>query len=87
MGQFIYEFNTRFTDGSTLTTSIHHGQNRKELKFHHAQFPNASVEELLEHHLAAVEKRTTEKVKPAPHPMDLAALAERIDDFLMRTAA
>lgn len=87
MGQFIYEFNTQFTDGSALTTSIHHGQNRKELKFHHAQFPNASVEELLDHHLAAVEKRTTERVKPGPHAMDLAALAERIDDFLMRTAA
>jgi len=86
-GQFIYEFNTRFTDGSALTTSIHHGQNRKELKFHHAQFPNAPVEELLAHHLAAVDKRTTEKVKPAPHPVALATLAERIDDFLMRTAA
>ncbi|MGH7729693.1 MAG: hypothetical protein ACRENJ_00400, partial [Candidatus Eiseniibacteriota bacterium] len=87
MGQFIYEFNTQFSDGSSLTTSIHHGQNRKELKFHHAQFPNASVEELLDHHLAAVDKRTTEKVKPVPHPMALATLAERIDDFLLRTAA
>jgi len=87
LGQFVYEFNTHFTDGSALTTSIHRGENRKELKFHHAQFPNASVEELLEHHLAAVDKRTTEKVKPAPHPMALATLAERIDDFLVRTAA
>lgn len=86
-GQFHYEFNTRFTDGSALTTSIHHGENRKALKLHHAQFPNASVEELLAHHLAAVDKRTTEKVKPAPHPMALATLAEQIDDFLMRTAA
>ncbi len=87
MGQFIYEFNTQFTDGSAITTSIHQGQNRKELKFHHAQFPNAPVEELLDHHLAAVDKRTTGTVKPMPHPMALEALAERIDDFLVRTAA
>jgi hypothetical protein len=87
LGQFIYEFNTRFTDGSSITTSIHHGQARKELRFRHAQFPNASVEELLDHHLASVEKQTTERVRPEPHPMDLAVLAERIDDFLTRTAA
>lgn len=87
LGQFVYEFNTRFSDGSTITTSIHHGENRKDLKFHHAQFPNAPVEELLDHHLASVDKRTTEKVKPVPHPMALETLAERIDDFLVKTAA
>jgi hypothetical protein len=87
MGQFLYEFNTRFSDGSSITTSIHHGQNRKEIKSRHAQFPNASVEELLAHHVAAVEKHTVGDVKPEPHPMSLATLAERIDDFLMKTAA
>jgi hypothetical protein len=87
LGQFMYEFNTQFGDGSAITTSIHHGENRKELKLHHAQFPNASVEELFDHHLASVEKRTTDQVQPIPHPPSLATLAERIDDFLLRTAA
>jgi hypothetical protein len=87
VGQFLYEFNTRFSDGSSQTTSIHHGKNRRELLTFHAWFPNASVEELFEHHVAAVTKRTTAKVKPEPHPMNLAVLAERIDDVLVKTAA
>jgi hypothetical protein len=87
MGQFAYEFNTTFKDGSSLTTSINPGESRADLKSTHVHAPDATVEELFEKHRAGVAKRAKRKAKPAAHDADLAALAVRIDEFLARTAA
>jgi hypothetical protein len=86
-GQFAYEFSTHFTDGSSLTTSVNPGSDRREIASYHAHFPGASVEELFEKHQAGVAKRSRGEVKPMEHPHDLAALAARIDEFLVRSAA
>jgi hypothetical protein len=87
LGQFLYEFYTDFTDGSSLTTSIHHGKSRREMKIFHAQYANAPVEDLFEKHRAGVALRSNNGVTPADHPPTLSALAARIDGFLTRTAA
>ena len=63
------------------------GSDRREIASYHAHFPGASAEELFEKHQAGVAKRTRGDVKPTEHPHDLAALAARIDEFLVRSAA
>ena len=84
-GQFAYEFNTQFGDGSSHTTSINPGTDHPEIQSYHSHFPGASVEHLFERHRKAVAGR--DGVRPAEHPRDLAVLAARIDEFLARTAA
>jgi hypothetical protein len=86
-GQFAYEFNTQFGDGSSHTTSINPGADHPEIKSVHSHFPGSSVEHLFERHRKAITARAESGVRPADHPRDLAVLAARIDDFLARTAA
>ena len=86
-GQFAYEFNTQFSDGSSHTTSINPGTDHAEFRSTHEHFPDASVEHLFERHRKALAGRARDGVRPAEHPLDLAVLAARIDEFLVRTAA
>jgi hypothetical protein len=87
LGQFAYEFNTQFTDGSSLTTSINPGLDVPEIQSRHVHVPHATVEELFERHAAGIAERLQGGSSPAEHGTSLAELAGRIDQFLVRTAA
>jgi hypothetical protein len=85
-GAFVYELVTAFTDGTTLTTSIHAGSDSPERRSFHVQVPGASVESLLKRHARGVFGLLAEGRQPKAHPPELAALAAEMDGFLARRA-
>jgi hypothetical protein len=85
MGQWEYEFYTRFSNGSSLTTSTTEGiDNDRARKIVRSSHPGVSVAGLHRKHRAGVKKLTKGKTQPVEAEPSLSAMAAAIDEFLMR---
>lgn len=85
LGQFVYEFYSRFEDGSSLTTTIHGmDENREKEKILKKVFPGLSLEQLYEKHREALEDREFQGNFLLQTTLQLVEFARWLDEFLLR---